>query len=111
VEDPGGGGQVARGLEDRPDVGDVRRAAEPPGAVAELLQELGRLAGALLAEGAVAGPDADGADVHGSSVAGPMTTERRAAAGAAKASSRSPSSMNSSPSSSGSSGEMWSVAS
>src|SRR4029453_6849392 len=44
---------------------DVRGAAAPPRAVPELLDELGRLAGPLLAEGPVARPDADVADVHG----------------------------------------------
>ena len=42
----------------------MRRAAHPPRAVPELLGELGRLAGALDAERAVARPDADLADVH-----------------------------------------------
>jgi hypothetical protein len=41
----------------------VRRTADPPGAVPELLDELGCLASALLAKGPVARPDTDVPDL------------------------------------------------
>ena len=88
VEDPRRGGQRRRGLQDRADVGHVRRAADPPRAVAELLHELGRLAGALGAERAVAGPDADRAEIHDAACA---NRDRRRARGVA-ARARTPSS-------------------
>src|SRR3954471_22997617 len=49
-------------------VGAWRGAAEPERAVAELLRQARRLPGALHAERAVAGPDADAADVHAESL-------------------------------------------
>src|SRR3954471_8466886 len=83
LPDVGGGGRRLRGLV-RPDVEDAgrgyqrrgcfedwshvlhaRRAADPPGAVSELLEELRGLARALAAERPVAGPDADLAEVDG----------------------------------------------
>jgi hypothetical protein len=69
VEDAGRGDEGRRRLQDRADVGNVRRTADPPRAVAELLGELGRLAGALGSERPVAGPDADLPDVHASMLA------------------------------------------
>src|SRR5439155_5108613 len=70
VEDAGRRGERRRRLEDWANVGNVGRAAHPPRAVAELLRELGRLAGAFDAERAVARPDADLPDVH---LVGPYT--------------------------------------
>src|SRR5262249_12347504 len=70
VEDAGGGDERRGGREHRPDVRDLRRAPDPPRAVAQVLCDPGRLAGAVDAEGAVARPEADLADVHGLRVAG-----------------------------------------
>ena len=72
VEDAGRGDERRRRVQDRADVGDVRRAAHPPRAVAELLDDLRRLAGAFGAERAVAGPDADLSDVHPRSLPRPI---------------------------------------
>src|SRR5581483_2732103 len=64
VEDSRGGHECGRRLQDRIGVRDMRRPADPPGAVPELLGQLRRLSRALNAERAVAAPDPDWAQLH-----------------------------------------------
>src|SRR3954471_9538329 len=65
VEDAGRGYQCRGCFEDWSHVLHARRAADPPGAVAELFHKLGGLACAFDAERPVAGPGADLAEVDG----------------------------------------------
>src|SRR5438874_2290979 len=65
VEDAGRGYQRRGCFEDWSHVLHARRAADPPGAVSELLEQLRGLARALEAERPVARPDADLAEVDG----------------------------------------------
>src|SRR5204863_2370246 len=65
VEDAGCGNELGGRLEDRTNVRDARRSADPPRSEAEVFYELGGLARAFDAKRPVAGPDADLAEVDG----------------------------------------------
>jgi hypothetical protein len=64
VDDRGADDERLARLEQRPNARQLRRAAEPEGAEAELLDQRRRLGGVLLADLTVGGPDAEGPEIH-----------------------------------------------